>query len=139
MEKLLIMIHQVPFNTWITILSISSLVMLFVYLLKFLNRVDDDETSDWLDIIRDFKSDKISLPKFIQLLGSSISSWVVIQLTIQERLSWDIFSLYLMYCAGTEGFSKYLSAKYGIISKGNQLPNQPLNVEILTRNKHDER
>lgn len=100
--------------TWLSFIAIFILGMFFI---RFIQSTHDNQDVDWLDLITDKNTKHVSLSKTIQLVGATISSWVVIKLTLQEKLTWDLFSLYLMYCAGTEGYSKYLSSKYGFTSK----------------------
>lgn len=64
------------------------------------------------DIITYPNTNNVSLTKVIQLFGGIVSSWVIVKLTIQESITWDIFFIYLLYTGGVETFSKYFRNKY---------------------------
>lgn len=74
---------------------------------------------DFSDLITYPGNNKVSLTKFIQLVGGMVASWVVIKLAIQGTMTWDIFTAYLMYVGGVESYSKYLRSKYGPADKAN--------------------
>jgi hypothetical protein len=56
---------------------------------------------------------KISATKILQLVGGFVGTFIVIKLTLQGQLDWDIFAIYLGYVASIDGFSKLVMAKYG--------------------------
>lgn len=60
---------------------------------------------------------KVSLTRVLQLIGGITGTWIMIKLTIQEKLTWDLFVIYLTYVASIEGFSKFVQAKYNPTSK----------------------
>ena len=67
---------------------------------------------DWMDMItRD--GTKVSATKMLQLVGGVVGTWIVVKLTLQGNLDWDIFAIYLSYVASIDGFSKFITAKYG--------------------------
>lgn len=75
-------------------------------------RAQRAEHLNWLDMItRD--GTKVSTTKILQLLGGVVATWIVIKMTLQEKLTWDIFAIYLGYVASIDGYSKLLMAKYG--------------------------
>lgn len=66
---------------------------------------------DWLDMItRDGR--KVSTTKILQLIGGVVGTWIIIKVTIQGNLTWDLFAIYLGYVASVDGFSKLITAKY---------------------------
>jgi hypothetical protein len=65
-----------------------------------------------LDLITDKGSGKMALTKVLNLLGGIAGTWIVMRMAIDKNLSWDVFCIYLAYCAGTHGFSTYLSARF---------------------------
>lgn len=69
---------------------------------------------DWSKIITHAGSDEISLTKCLQLIGGITGTWVIIILTLHDKLTWDMLMVYLGYVAGVDGYSKFMYAKYGI-------------------------
>lgn len=70
-------------------------------------------TAVWTDMItRD--GTKVSTTKLLQLVGGVVATWVIIQLTIQEKITWDLFAIYLAYVASIDGYSKFILARYGV-------------------------
>jgi len=55
----------------------------------------------------------VSLTKVLQLVGGITSTWIMIKLTLTGGLTEALFGLYLTYVGAIEGYSKYVSAKYG--------------------------
>jgi hypothetical protein len=92
------------------ILLIIGLVVLFIRI-QLSNRLDfaDMLTKD---------GHTVSLTKVLQLLGGTTSTWVVIKLASSGALGVEIFATYLAYVASIEGFSKFISAKYGYRETG---------------------
>lgn len=67
---------------------------------------------DWVDMItRD--GTKISATKVLQLVGGVVGTFIIIKVTLQGQLDWDLFAIYLAYVASIDGFSKFIMAKYG--------------------------
>lgn len=56
--------------------------------------------------------ERVSITKMLQLLGGVTGTFIVIKLTLQATLTWDIFVTYLAYVASIEGFSKFVTARY---------------------------
>jgi hypothetical protein len=80
-----------------------------------------DVDFDWLDMITsvDQQTGKVraSATKLLQLLGGLTGTFIVIKLTLQHAINWDIFAIYLSYVASIDGFSKFMLAKYGVAQK----------------------
>lgn len=56
---------------------------------------------------------KVSLTKVLQLVGGLSATWVIIKMAAVGTLSSELFGIYLTYVGAIEGFSKFMSAKYG--------------------------
>jgi hypothetical protein len=41
------------------------------------------------------------------------ATWIMIFMTLETKITWDLFTAYLAYVGAVEGYSKYLMAKYG--------------------------
>ena len=90
-------------------ISILVVVILFLYALW---REQRSKRLDWLDMLtRD--GTKVSTTKILQLIGGVVGTWIIIQVTLQQKLTWDLFAIYLTYVASIDGYSKFIMAKYG--------------------------
>lgn len=75
----------------------------------------------WTDLItRD--GTKVSTTKILQIVGGVVGTWIIIQVTLQNKLTWDLFAIYLAYVASVDAFSKLLLAKYGGERDNNRSP-----------------
>lgn len=91
--------------------ALTIIIMLFVFLF-LLFKAQRARRLDWMDMItRD--GTKVSTTKILQLVGGVVGTWIVIKMTIQGVLSWDMYAIYLGYVASVDGFSKLIMAKYG--------------------------
>lgn len=69
-------------------------------------------TLDFADMVtKDGRS--VSLTKVLQLLGGITGTWVIIKLTLHGGINEGVLGLYLTYVGAIEGWSKFVSAKYG--------------------------
>jgi hypothetical protein len=99
-------------------IAITMVALVFVYLFW------KNDDLDWTDMITNKGSRTVSLTKMLQLVGGIIGSWIMVKTTVQGKLTSDLFWIYLTYVGAIEGWSKFISAKYGI----NNTPKVP-NVE----------
>ena len=89
-----------------------AIIIFFLILLIAIARAQFTGKLDWTDMLtRD--GTKVSTTKLLQLVGGGVASWVVIKLAITKDLNVDIFVTYLMYIAGSDGYAKYIMARYG--------------------------
>lgn len=99
------------FGYGLNIPALAILALLAGMLFMFY-RIQRSQKLDFADMItKDGRS--VSLTKILQLIGGMTSTWIMIKLTLTGGLTEPLFGLYLMYVAGVEGYSKYVSAKYG--------------------------
>jgi hypothetical protein len=99
------------FGFQVNIPSVGIMVVLFGILFLFY-RIHKAEKLDFADMItKDGKS--VSLTKILQLIGGITATWIMIKLTLTGGLTEALFGLYLTYVGAVEGYSKYVSAKYG--------------------------
>lgn len=88
-----------------------AVIMIFVFLAFLFWRIQATGKLDFADLItKDGRA--VSLTKVLQLIGGSISSWVIIKLSLTGGLTEAIFGLYLTYVGAIEGYSKFVAAKY---------------------------
>lgn len=94
------------------------LLGLFGALLYALDKARRTGAIDWADLVTSVDQGtglvKASLPKILQLIGGITATFIVIKLTLQNAINWDIFGIYLTYVAGVESFSRFMLAKYGV-------------------------
>lgn len=89
-----------------------AIVIMVAWFLIMLWRVERTHNLDWVDMItRDGR--KISATKVLQLVGGVVGTFIIIKVTLQGDLTWDLFGIYLAYVASIDGFSKFMIAKYG--------------------------
>lgn len=113
MDKILDLVTAVNSNNLIMIASAIALWVIVVIFYRLVKQTHDSEAIDWTGLVTAKGTSIVSLTKVIQLVGSVVGSWVIIKVTLQEKITWDLFSIYLAYTASVEGYSKFLSAKYG--------------------------
>ena len=91
-------------------------ILLILGMLYTFWRIQRNDKLDFSDmIVKD--GQKVSLTKVLQLVGGVTATWIMIKLTITGNLSEALFGLYLTYVGAIEGYSKYVSAKYGYSEK----------------------
>ena len=94
-------------------------LMSFVIISMFLSfivmfwRAQAQSKLNWIDLIRKPGSSVISLTKLIQLLGAMVATWIMVKMAMSDKISWDLLATYLAYVGSIEGYSKFVSAKYG--------------------------
>jgi hypothetical protein len=88
------------------------------------------EKLDWTDLITKPGSNIISLTKVLQLVGGMVATWIMVKLTMQGKIGWEMFSIYLAYVASVDGFSKYISAKYGVNAPSTSTEETPSKLDL---------
>ena len=111
MDKLIHMLDALDHDALILWGSALVLGIFVLFLRRTLIHSTKHSSIEWYDLITD-QSDHISLTKVLNLTGGVIGSWVIVKLTLQDKITWDLFTIYLFYCASIDGFSKDISAKY---------------------------
>jgi hypothetical protein len=102
-----ITIYGFTFN----LMGLAIAVLIFSIFFLFY-RIQKSEKLDFADMItKDGRS--VSLTKILQLIGGMTATWIMIKLTLTGGLTDILFGIYLSYVAGVEGYSKFVSAKYG--------------------------
>ncbi len=101
------------FNIWaMMILFIFSLIAYGLHKACRSNKID------WLDLITSLDQAtgevQASATKIMQLIGGITGTFIVVKLTLQNAINWDIFGIYLAYISSAEGFSRFMLAKYGV-------------------------
>lgn len=90
----------------ITILSITAL------LLYAMHRAHHIRDLDWTDLVTSKDTSKVSLTKFLQLVGGITGTWMVVYTTLHDKLTYDLLLVYLTYVGAIDGWSKFIAARY---------------------------
>lgn len=93
------------------------IIMMFMSFIVMFWKAQAQSQLNWIDLIRKPGVSAISLTKLIQLVGAMIATWIMVKLTMDNKITWDIFAIYLAYVGSVEGFSKFITAKYGMPSQ----------------------
>lgn len=59
-------------------------------------------------------SGRLSLTKLWSFVGCAIASWIVVVLTLHDKITWEIFVGYLGTVGGFAQISKWLAYRYGV-------------------------
>lgn len=103
------------------------LVILFLAMLLFflLWRAQRANALNWTDMITGPNTNKVSLTKFLQLVGGITGTWVIVYLTLKGSIASELFFTYLAYVGAIQGWSKFVSFKYGSGAQTNSDPTPP--------------
>ena len=107
-------------HDWAAI-GILSLISFFIFLFY---KAQKNKELNWTDLITAKDSSSVSLTKVLQLVGGVVGTWIMIKTTLQGKITWDLFAIYLTYAASVDGFSKFISQS---VSKSNIEKSQPAN------------
>ena len=91
-----------------------TIVLLFISFIVMFWRGQATGKLNWIDLIKKPGSDSISLTKLIQFVGALVATWIMVKLAMSDNMTWDLFAIYLAYVGSIEGYSKFISAKYGL-------------------------
>jgi hypothetical protein len=94
------------------LMSFVILIMLVSFIVMFW-RASIQGRINWVDLIRKPGGKTVSLTKLIQLLGAMVATWIMVKMAMSDKITWDLLATYLAYVGSVEGYSKFVSAKYG--------------------------
>ena len=94
-------------------LNAQAIVIIILALLLFYMIWNANKTGDlnWTDMITSSPR-KVSLTKLLQLVGGITATWIMVFITLQDKLSSELLITYLTYVGAIEGWSKYVAARY---------------------------
>lgn len=98
--------HQV--NSYALLIGVMQLFVLYLFW-----KAQKRPTFDWVDMVVSKDTNRVSLTKFLQLVGGLTGTWIMVYVTLHDKLTYDVFVIYLTYVGACEGYSKYIAAKYG--------------------------
>lgn len=102
-------INMFGYHVNIGTMLITFIIMAVIF---FIWKTSKDTPLNFSDMVT-ADGKKVSLTKFLQLLGGLASTWFVLRLGLDNKLSEGMFGIYLTYIASVEGFAKFMAAKYG--------------------------
>lgn len=107
-------------------------------------RANKDPNTDfeWVHLVTDVDQAtgkvKASATKILQLIGGITGTFIVVKLTLQNNLPFEIFGAYLAYVASIDGFSKFMLARYGAGQQQYPPPyTPPYYTPVHRRNRFD--
>ncbi len=106
----------IPFSaaTWSVILTL----FVFTWLFSKASR-DPNSPIKWEHLIVDSQNDRASPYKVGFMLGMIVSTWIVVNFADKDKLTFDIFGMYLTYLLGGAGFNSFLK------NRGSAAPSAP--------------
>lgn len=102
--------EAIPFTavTWFVLFTI----LFFVWLFSKSHR-DPNSPIRWEDLIISVTTGRADPYKIGYLVGIIVGTWVVIGLYDKEKLSFDMFGLYLAYLVGGAGWNMVTAKRHG--------------------------
>lgn len=87
------------------------LVVLFLVLMYSAHK---SKNLDWTDVITSKGSNKVSLTKMLQLLGGVTATWMMVFMTLNDKMTVEFFFTYLAYVGAINAWSKFVAVRYGV-------------------------
>lgn len=111
-EKLLThfgsLVTAIPFTaaTWFVIAILGMFVWLFAR-----GSRNPNSPVRWEDLIIDSSNDRASPYKLGFLIGMVVATWIVLTFADKDKLTYDIFGMYLTYLLGGAGWNSFMKNK----------------------------
>lgn len=108
LAKMAAFYNAIPFSaaTWSVIITL----MVFLWLFSKASR-DPKSPIKWEHLIVDSQNDRASPYKLGFMLGMIVSTWIVVNFADKDKLTFDIFGMYLTYLLGGAGFNSFMKSK----------------------------
>lgn len=102
----------IPFSaaTWFVVLFIGFFIWLFAKASR-----DPNSPIKWEHLIIDSENDRASPYKVGYMIGVVVSSWIILQFFDRDKLTYDVFGMYLTYLLGGAGWNTFVKNR----SEGN--------------------
>ena len=71
-----------------------------------------DSTFNAFDYFIDPVTGKASITRTLQLIAGLTATWVVVKLTVNDKITYDMFGIYLIAVGASEAWTKYVAAKF---------------------------
>lgn len=108
-------------------ITLAIMIIVIGYLMK------EAKDLEWTDLVTSKGSNNVSLTKFLQLIGGLTGTWMVIYMTLHNKLTYDILLVYLTYVGAIDGWSKYVSARFGVKQEKTDKKSSPKEVTSSTK------
>lgn len=109
-ENVLAFFAAIPFTsaTWFVLFTLGFFVWLFA-------KANNSATSPvrWEHLVVDSHNDRASPYKAGYLVGMIVGTWIVLTFADKDKLTFDIFGLYLTYLLGGASWNSFMKAKGG--------------------------
>lgn len=90
-----------------------TILVFAVSLVSIVYKTHTSKTLDWLDLITNKGTNDVSLTKCLQFVGGITGTWIMVYVTLHDKLTYDLLLVYLTYVGAIDGWSKFIMAKYG--------------------------
>lgn len=110
LEAITSFFHALPFTgaTWFVLATLFFFIWLFV-------KADHDKNSpvQWEHLIIDSNNNRASPYKVGYIVGLLVGTWIILTLTDRDKLTMDMFGVYLTYLIGGAGINSWAKRGYG--------------------------
>ena len=102
--------NTIPFSaaTWSVIVTL----LVFLWLFSKASR-DPNSPIKWEHLIVDSQNDRASPYKLGFMLGMIVGTWIVVNMADKDKLTFDIFGMYLTYLLGGASWNQFMKTKGG--------------------------
>lgn len=97
--------NSLPFSpaTWFVVFVLGFVVWLFAKANK-----DTNSHVKWDHLVVDTSTNRTSPYKLGYLVGMIVATWIVVKLTDTDKITYDVFGLYLAYLLGGAGWNSFI-------------------------------
>lgn len=127
----------IPFSgpTWFVLAVLAFFVWLFAR-----GSTDSTNPIKWEHLVIDSANDRASPFKLGYLIGLIVGTWIVVSFSDRDKLTYDIFGMYLTYLLGGASFNSFIKAKAEASSQSrvsfNESETEQTDGETVTRMSH---
>lgn len=114
----------ISMNPYAVFIGLALVVFLYLFI-----RANRSGALDWTDMITyTGPSNQVSLTKVLQLTGGVVATWIMVYTTLHDKLNVDLFLAYLTYVGAIEGWSRFVTAKYGVSDGTGSTPPKTISI-----------
>ena len=118
-------IFGITFSAYAVFVTVAVAIFLIAL---FLASRNEESHFDWVDLVmapdQVTGKSKASLTRILQLVGGVAGTFIVVKMTLQSTITFDMFVAYLTYVASIDGFSQFMIAKYGVRGTTSQVQSE---------------